>query len=257
MKQKYLKRLKELSHHLLTEVSGSLPAPQVIILNLENGDKEYCYHSWIFKDWGLIHESFPKNLLDVSRLKSQTDPFLANIIPVALQFYGINEQEFLDLFGYLPDDGRREIVKRINTLIKSKEREIKEQYYSRLLKFADFLADQQDPLEKEFASIEFKRVDSKEPVRILWWVFSFLPVCFTEGPDDWYIDSFSKDNEVIHGPAEEGGDTISCVFIFFGLTNIYQFNALFGVNNYLKEESSCKDVAENIVRWVRERRADG
>ena|SRR6218665_1817039 len=185
----------------------------------------------------------------------------------ALFFFGLNEEEFIHLFGFgkgmqQPDKyggwiyevasetTGRHICLNIMCLIKKKKME--KIYRERLLYFADYLHGQQEPKEKPIASIEMLDYINGEPIktniRALMWIFNELPNVFV---DDWFEEAVTGE-PIINPPAGSGIGTIESVFIFFGLKTAENFKKLFAVNDRLSEKATYREIAECIVAFVRE-----
>jgi hypothetical protein len=255
------------------------------------------YHHWIFQrlpwvneDWLIATETqivptnhtgdspewTVRNLNPLYRPINSSlhhDPFRASVITSVLRYYGLQVEMFLHLFGAHSSMQRPEqyggrkypkqltaglIAENINHLINTIMKQRTEEKYNRLLKLADFIASQREPIRKDTASFEmldrFQGNGRRVTLTCLDWIFSFFPDVFTEDPDDWYIESFT--GEIIYGQAEDphGGNTISCVFTFFNLSSVSEFKELFCVNDFLTVNSGPKEVAENIVHWVKRHR---
>lgn len=279
MKPVYINRLKDLTKYLDENTNEFKYAPPQLIIFYDEkrhvGYEDY-YHHFVFAKWPEVHHGFyyagsiPVFKLNrfggtqdwitlggnpAYRLADNQhfiDPFRARTVWSALFYYGLDIEDFKNLFGADTENeiiSVEEISNKIKNYISSIEKSANEIFNNRLLKFADFIAGLPEPDEKETRKIKmsFIRGGEKEAVEVnvLFWVFRELPFCFNED-DEWYFDSFSEEPKI--GPAESTS-TIESVFEFFNLEE--GFLEIFAVNNEVNEESVYYDIAQNIVNYVK------
>jgi len=135
----------------------------------------------------------------------------------------------------------------------------KQIHYSRLLAFADFLDGQNDTWERKVKNCDIRDWEGKTysitRVQVILGIFDFIPDVF----ESWYFEHVSRD------PVLEGNEliksTIDSVYEFFGLETI-DFCQLFAMRSQnieyggivLDENSTLKDIAQNIVNYVGKKR---
>ena len=130
-------------------------------------------------------------------------------------------------------------------------------YNQRLGQFADYLASQVDPPDKEFKSyMLYDRLKNGEQIRTgiieATWVLNYLPLCFE---DIWWYDNLSGEPTMDEGD----GSKIISVFNFFGIETTEEYRQLFGARSqHLKygskiitEDSPILDYAENIIEFIK------
>ena len=227
---------------------------------------------WLFQEWnyrgetGFIHEG------EWTYINDFPVHYLANrdqgTVWSALFFLGLNEEEFLHLFGfgeglqqpnkyggriyeaYNLTTGRHVCLNIIHFI---KTRKMEQIYRERLLFFADFLYSQQEPTDKTTASIEMLDYYDGQPrktkVKALMWIFNELPSAFT---DDWFEEAVTGE-PIINPPEGSGISTIESVFMFFGLKSADDFQKIFAVNDRLSEHATYPEIAECIDRYIIEK----
>jgi hypothetical protein len=271
--QIFTSRLRQLIDYLLKNKLKESLAQQIIFFTNDGSAEEHFYNSYIFSEWPEVHHGFyyageipvfkidnnskgnwitiPGNPVHKLADVCGQSPFRARTVWSALYFYSLSKEEFLQLFG---SDGRNItsqelIIQRLRKFVQLKDQEFRSFYYERLRQLALFLRMQQEPKEKKTRLITMSDIypgaKRKVTLEVLVWIFDFLP----QFSEEWYMDSAA--NEPITGPAESS-DSISCVCEYFNL-DTRSFEQLFSVNGVLNEQSSLKDIGQNILAWLNAR----